>query len=40
MGFAIIGTGSALPSKTINNEQLSTFLDTSNEWIVYPAQDP
>ena len=34
MGFAIIGTGSALPSKTINNDQLSTFLDTSNEWIV------
>jgi len=34
MGFAIIGTGSALPSKAINNEQLSTFLETSNEWIV------
>lgn len=30
----IVGTGSALPAKEVTNEMLSTFLDTSNEWIV------
>ncbi len=29
----IIGTGSALPSKQVTNEDLSKFLDTSDEWI-------
>ena len=29
----IIGTGSALPRKIVTNEMLSTFLDTSDEWI-------
>ena len=29
----IIGTGSALPKKIVTNEDLSKFLDTSDEWI-------
>lgn len=29
----IIGTGSALPRKTVTNEMLTEFLDTSDEWI-------
>ena len=29
----IIGTGCALPSKQVTNEDLSKFLDTSDEWI-------
>lgn len=30
----IIGTGSAIPKKTVTNAMLSEFLDTSDEWIV------
>ena len=29
----IIGTGSMLPQKMVTNEQLSQFVDTSDEWI-------
>ncbi|MBO5563651.1 MAG: beta-ketoacyl-ACP synthase 3 [Bacteroidales bacterium] len=29
----IIGTGSALPRKVVTNDDLSAFLDTSDEWI-------
>jgi 3-oxoacyl-[acyl-carrier-protein] synthase-3 len=29
----IIGTGSALPEKTVTNDDLAAFLDTSDEWI-------
>lgn len=29
----IIGTGSALPKKTLTNDELAQFLDTSDEWI-------
>lgn len=29
----IIGTGSVLPRKIVTNDMLSTFLDTSDEWI-------
>ena len=29
----IIGTGSALPALTVTNEDLTAFLDTSDEWI-------
>ncbi|MBR1706565.1 MAG: beta-ketoacyl-ACP synthase 3 [Bacteroidales bacterium] len=29
----IIGTGSALPRKVVTNDDLSQFLDTSDEWI-------
>lgn len=29
----IIGTGSMLPQKLVTNEQLSQFVDTSDEWI-------
>lgn len=29
-----MGTGSALPKKTVENAELSAFLDTSDEWIV------
>lgn len=29
----IIGTGSSLPKKIVTNDDLSTFLDTSDEWI-------
>ena len=33
MGFTILGTGSALPTRSISNDELSEFLDTSDEWI-------
>ena len=31
--FYIAGTGSALPEKVVSNDDLATFLDTSDEWI-------
>ena len=31
--FRIAGTGSCLPEKIITNNDLSEFLDTSDEWI-------
>jgi len=31
----LIGTGSSIPNRTVSNDELSTFLDTSDEWI-YP----
>ncbi len=34
MNLQIIGTGSAYPACTKNNEDLSSFLDTSDEWIM------
>jgi len=34
MGFRILGTGRALPSKCLSNDDLAAFLDTSDEWIV------
>jgi 3-oxoacyl-[acyl-carrier-protein] synthase-3 len=33
MGAKIIGTGSYLPKETIDNEYLSTIVDTNDEWI-------
>lgn len=33
MTTRIIGTGSALPAHTITNDDLTKFLDTSDEWI-------
>lgn len=33
MSFRIIGTGSAVPSKIITNEDLSGMMETSDEWI-------
>lgn len=33
MSFQIIGTGSMVPEFTLSNEQLSTIVDTSDEWI-------
>ena len=33
MSFKIIGTGSAYPEKVVTNDDLATFLDTSDEWI-------
>ena len=35
MGFTILGTGSALPERSVSNDELSEFLDTSDEWIFY-----
>jgi|GEM_PF-6108154 len=29
MGFTILGTGSALPERSVSNDELSEFLDTS-----------
>lgn len=34
MSFSILGTGSALPERTVSNQELSGLLDTSDEWIV------
>ncbi len=31
--FKVTGTGSFLPSKTLTNDDLAQFLDTSDEWI-------
>ncbi|YCM45193.1 beta-ketoacyl-ACP synthase III [Verrucomicrobiaceae bacterium 227] len=33
-GVTIAGTGSYLPEKVLTNEELSTIVDTSDEWIV------
>ncbi len=33
MSFIVVGTGSSLPDYVITNEDLSTFLETSDEWI-------
>ncbi len=33
MAYTIIGCGSALPERTVTNDELSGFLDTSDEWI-------
>lgn len=33
MSFRITGTGSALPERVVTNDDLSQFLDTSDEWI-------
>ncbi len=33
MSLRFLGTGSALPKTVISNEDLTTFLDTSDEWI-------
>jgi 3-oxoacyl-[acyl-carrier-protein] synthase-3 len=34
MSLKIAGTGSALPDRIVTNEELTGFLDTSDEWIV------
>ena len=33
MSFKVLGTGSCLPKRSVSNEELSQFLDTSDEWI-------
>ncbi len=33
MSFRILGTGSALPEKIVTNDDLSTMVETSDEWI-------
>ena len=33
MSIKIIGTGSALPQKTVSNQDLTELVDTSDEWI-------
>lgn len=30
----ISGTGSAIPKRVVTNDELSKFLDTSDEWII------
>ena len=35
MSFDILGTGSRVPRKVVTNDDLTEFLDTSDEWI-YP----
>ncbi len=34
MNLNIIGTGSAVPSLVVNNDELGKFIDTNNDWIV------
>ncbi|MDO4800043.1 MAG: beta-ketoacyl-ACP synthase III [Bacillota bacterium] len=34
MGIHILGTGSSLPTRIVDNHELSTRLDTDNDWIV------
>ena len=33
MSIRIMGTGSAIPNKTVTNDELSRFVDTSDDWI-------
>lgn len=33
MSFTILGTGSQLPDTVVTNDDLTAFLDTSDEWI-------
>jgi 3-oxoacyl-[acyl-carrier-protein] synthase-3 len=33
MSFKILGTGHCVPSRTVTNEELSTMVETSDEWI-------
>ena len=33
MGFRILGTGSAVPERVLTNDDLSTMVETSDEWI-------
>lgn len=33
MAYTVTGTGSALPERIVSNDDLSSFLDTSDEWI-------
>ncbi len=33
MSFHIMGTGSALPRRSVTNDELSAFLETDDEWI-------
>ena len=32
-GVKLVGTGSALPSRTVTNDDLAQIVDTSDEWI-------
>ena len=32
-GVKLVGTGSALPSRTVTNNDLAQIVDTSDEWI-------
>lgn len=34
MSFRIVGTGSYVPDNVVTNDDLATFLDTSDEWIM------
>jgi 3-oxoacyl-[acyl-carrier-protein] synthase-3 len=33
MSFKILGTGHCVPSRVVTNDELSTFVETSDEWI-------
>jgi 3-oxoacyl-[acyl-carrier-protein] synthase-3 len=33
MSFKVLGTGGFAPARVVTNDELSTFLDTSDEWI-------
>ncbi len=34
MSFKVLGTGSYVPPRVVTNDELSNFLDTSDDWIV------
>ncbi|MCL1851701.1 MAG: ketoacyl-ACP synthase III [Peptococcaceae bacterium] len=34
MSLKIVGTGKGIPARSVTNQELSDFLDTSDEWIV------
>lgn len=33
MSFCVLGTGSYAPPKVVTNDDLASFLETSDEWI-------
>ena len=34
MSFTILGTGKAVPEYVLTNEELSTMVETNDEWIL------
>ena len=34
MGIQILGTGSFIPERVVENEEFTQYVDTSDEWIV------
>ena len=40
MSFTILGTGKAVPEYVMNNDELSTMVETNDEWKKAGYKDP